>query len=60
MEEILIRQIEGGIRGIRMGTKTPQTADLNSKLEKLKKLNEPMYDELNQKYIEVVKETKTK
>lgn len=56
MEEILIKQIENGIRTIRMGNKSPLEADVNSKLERLKKLNEGMAQDLNKKYVAVVKD----
>jgi len=56
MEEILIKQIENGIRAIRMGNKTPLEAEVNSKLVRLKKLNEGMADDLNKKYVAVVQD----
>lgn len=56
MEEILIKKIENGIRAIRMGNKTPQEANINESLERLKKLNEGMYLDLNNKYVNVVKD----
>ena len=54
MEELLIKQIENGIRAIRLGTKRPQEVDVNDKLERLKKLNEGMANDLNNKYVAVV------
>lgn len=50
MEELLIKNIESGIRGIRFGTKTPQNANVGVNLNKLKALNEGMYLELMEKY----------
>jgi hypothetical protein len=56
MEELLIKQIENGIRAVRMGNKKPVdvTSDVNNKLERLKKLNEGMATDLNKKFISVV------
>ena len=56
MEEILVKQIENGIRAIRIGTKTPMELQINGQLERLKKLNEGMAQELNAKYVNVVKD----
>jgi hypothetical protein len=56
MEETLIMRIEGGIRGIRMGTKTPETAGLGGLFTRLKPINEPMYTDLMEKYKTVVAE----
>ena len=55
-EDIYIKNIENGIRSIRLGSKTPQEANVNSNLQKLKMVNEGMYDELNKKYVNVVKD----
>lgn len=54
MEDLLISKIEGGIRGIRMGSKTPETAQLGNLFTRLKPLNEGMYLELIEKYKNVV------
>lgn len=53
-EEIYISKIENGIRGIKMGTKKPDEVDLQPIFIKLKKLNPFMYDDLHEKYINVV------
>jgi hypothetical protein len=55
-EEIYISRIQGGIRGIRMGTKTPETAQVGKWLNKLKPLNDGMHDELFEKYQRCIKE----
>lgn len=56
MEELLIKQIENGIRAVRMGNKKPVdvTGEINTKLERLKKLNEGMASDLNKKFVNVV------
>jgi hypothetical protein len=56
MEEVYIKVIEGGIRSIRLGTKSPSEARLSQTFEKLKKLNEGMAAELMEKYKNVVKD----
>ena len=56
MEEVYIKTIEGGIRAIRLGTKSPSEAKLSGTFEKLKKLNEGMALELMEKYKNVVKD----
>jgi hypothetical protein len=53
MEEIIIRKITGGIMGIKNGTKQPKEEIVW--LNKLKPLNKPMYNELINNYIAVVK-----
>ena len=48
MEDLLIRKIEGGIRGIKNGTKDPK--EIAPLLNRLKGLNEGMYDEVLKGY----------
>lgn len=55
-EDMCIRKIEAGIRGIKNGTKSPKDAEVGKWLAKLKPLNEGMYDDLLAKY-KVVKES---
>lgn len=50
MEEQLIKKIEGGIRSIKFGTKSPQEAGLAGMFERLKKVNEGMHEDLIKKY----------
>ena len=40
MEELLVKKIECGIRGIRLGTKNPNEVMLGKSLERLKDINE--------------------
>jgi tRNA(Arg) A34 adenosine deaminase TadA len=56
MEDQLIRNIEAGIRGIRFGTKTPQSANVGNSLNRLKDINIGMYEDLIEKYKTVVSE----
>jgi hypothetical protein len=48
MEDLLIRKVKGGINGIKNGTK--DATEIAPLLNKLKDLNEGMYDELVQEY----------
>lgn len=56
MEELYIKNIENGIRAIRMGIKSPQTANLSSQFTKLRILNEGLAEDLMTKYKNVVSE----
>jgi len=60
MEELYIRNIENGIRGIRLGTKTPADANVGSPLNKLKSLNPGMHEDLMTKYKNVLAEYEKK
>jgi hypothetical protein len=50
MEDLLIRKIKGGINAIKGGRKSPQEAGVGVSLNRLKAINEPMYDELMAQY----------
>ena len=57
MEELLIKRVKGGILGIKNGTK--QVTEVAPLLNRLKGLNEGMYDDLLKDYknaLEVRKE----
>jgi hypothetical protein len=53
MEEQLIKKIKGIMMGIKTGSKSP--ADIGVWLNKLQKINEPMYQELLGEYIQIKK-----
>lgn len=59
-EELCIKKIEQGIRALKLGTKTPQEAEVGKFLGKLKELNEGMADDLEAKYIKVYREYQKK
>lgn len=59
MEEILIKNIENGIRSIRLGTE-PREAKVAYSLNKLKFVNEGLYIDYMEKYKEVLAEYKNK
>lgn len=54
-EEIYIKKIENGIRSIRLGNNPEEVKpQLVNSLDKLKNLNDGMYEDLLQKYENVV------
>ena len=57
-EEIYIKHIECGIRAIKLKTKNPQEANVGKFLNKLKEVNEGLYEDYIKKYQRVVQEYK--
>ena len=55
-EELYIKRIECGIRGIKLGTKTPKEANVGHWLNKLKTLNDGLHDDYFIKYKKIMKE----
>lgn len=60
MEELLVRKIEAGIRGIRLGTKKPSEVDIDKFFTRLEKINEYLCDDLKMKYDNVKSDYKKK
>ena len=60
ISELCIDKIESGIRAIRLGLKKPIEVELNDFFNKLQPLNIGMYDELLEKYTNVVKDYNSK
>lgn len=54
IEDCYVKKIECGIRGIKLGTKKPSEVDINEALEKLKKVNDGLYEDLLKKYITIM------
>ncbi len=50
IEVLVVKKIENGIRGIKLGTKKPEDLNIYSSLNKLKSLNVGLYEELTTKY----------
>jgi hypothetical protein len=50
VEELCIKNIEAGIRALRLRTKTPKEANVGINLNKLKEVNIGMYEEYLAKY----------
>jgi hypothetical protein len=59
-EEIHIKNIENGIRALKLRTKTPSETQVGVFLNKLKGLNIGMYEELLEKYKEALEDYKKK
>jgi hypothetical protein len=59
-EEIYIKNIESGIRALKLRTKTPSQANVGVFLNSLKGLNVGMYEELLEKYKEALEDYKKK
>jgi hypothetical protein len=55
-EETHVRNIENGLRAIRMGVKAPKDTLAPISLNQLKKLNEGLYDDYIKKYKTAVEE----
>jgi len=55
-EEMHVRNIENGIRAIRMGVKAPKDTLAGISLNKLKTLNEGLHSDLMKKYKTVVED----
>jgi len=53
MEELILKKIRGGIRGIKMGTKTIDEARVMYFLEKLAKVNDGLYQDYMMEYSKV-------
>ena len=45
MEELILKKVRGGLRGLRMGTKTIDEARVGYYLEKLAKVNDGLYQD---------------
>jgi hypothetical protein len=55
-EDTYIKNIENGIRGLRLRTKTPSDSNVGTNLNHLKMVNEGMYEEYLEKYKKALKE----
>ena len=55
MEKLLIKKVENGIRGVRLGTKTSEEANVMYYLNKLKEVNDGLYADYLEKYLRVQK-----
>ena len=51
-EEKLVKQVKGGLMGIKLGTKSPK--EVFDRLNLLKKYNQHMFEELFQEYNQIV------
>lgn len=55
MEELVLKKIECGIRGIRLGTKNPEDVNMGLYLNRLREINDGLYDDYLEKYKRVMK-----
>jgi hypothetical protein len=53
MEVLIVKKLDGGLRGLRNGTKTIEQARINYFLGKLLHLNEGLHDDYVQKYVTI-------
>jgi len=60
MEQKYVRLIEAGIRGLKQGTKAPNETKAPMALNRLKAINQPMYEDLIQKWKKAVEDYKAK
>jgi len=59
-EDLYIKNIENGIRGIRSGTKTPKDSNVGTNLNRLKALNLGLYQDYLAEYKVLLEELKTR
>lgn len=61
-EDIYIRNIENGIRGIRLGSKKPEeiASSISTNFNRLSEVNQGMYEDLMKKYENVVNDYKNR
>ena len=59
-EELIVRKIESGIRGIDMGTKRPHEVNIMKDLSRLSMINDGLFDELQDKYTNTLKKYERK
>jgi len=53
-EELIVKRIEGAMRGLRLGTKKLEDLNMNPLFDKLNKVNEFTYKEMEKKFEDVV------
>ena len=58
MEKLIIKKLDGGLRGIKFGTKTIEEAKIMHYLNKLLEVNEGLYQDYFSKYMELQKKLK--
>ena len=56
LEDVLIKRIDNDIRGIRIGTKQPEDLKTLDDLDRLKPINEGMYEELIAKLANILRD----
>lgn len=54
-EQLIVKKIEGGLRGLRMGTKTIEQARVQYFLNKLLEVNDGLYEHYYAMYVQTKK-----
>lgn len=57
-EELYVKHIECGIRAIKLKTKKPEEANVGKYLNKLREVNEGLYDDLFERYKKILESYK--
>lgn len=57
-EETYVKHIECGIRAIKLGTKRPDESNVGKFLNKLREVNEGLYDDLMERYQNILDDYK--
>ena len=57
-EELYVKHIECGIRAIKLRTKKPEEANVGKYLNKLREVNEGLYDDLFERYKKILESYK--
>lgn len=57
-EELYVKHIECGIRAIKLKTKKPEDANVGKYLNKLREVNEGLYDDLFERYKKILESYK--
>ena len=60
MEKLIIKKLDGGLRGIKFGTKTIEEAKIMYFLDKLQKVNDGLYQDYFENYMKIQSKLKEK
>ena len=59
-EELIVKRIEGAMRGLRLGTKKLEDLNVHPLLDKLNALNKSTYKEMNEQFEKAVNDYRNK
>jgi hypothetical protein len=59
-EELIVKRIEGAMRGLRLGTKKLEDLNVNPLLDRLNTLNKFTYKEMDEKFEKAVNDYRNK
>jgi len=54
-EELIVKRIDGAMRGLRLGTKKIEEVDMNSLFNRLNKINKVTYETIKAEYDQLIK-----